>query len=595
MKERIKESFSAGKPIPRFLASWCFVQVLLLLSDEDAFDNVAYAFSVSPIRYAVSVLGLFAAFSLVNCMVRRLQTDAWLLTGGFFLCAVGYLSKKRDMWFCITLLLLACALLCYLLKDDKLGLQKTKWNKRATVVVTAVAGAVVLGLIGTFTCMRQAAYCTPNYDFGLFCNMFYYMRKTLLPLVSSERDMILSHFAVHISPIYYVLLPFYALFPSPYTLQIGQAVVLASGVLPVYFLAKHKNLSPKLTAVLMVAYALNPVIFCGTSYDLHENCFLVPLLLWMFCFFEKKKYIPMFVFALLTCMVKEDATLFVLFFGLFLIFSRKEYRCGITLSVFSLAWFGAALLLLSKYGDGVMSNHFENYMYEDNGLVGMIRVILMDPGYAVGQIMTQDKFLFLLKMLLPLGFLPICSRRVSQLLLLFPFILENLMTSYVYQYSIDFQYCFGAAACMIYLAVLNASELKARTARYLCLLAADSSLFLFTVNAWPKLNSTATKYFNYQAEFEALDEALSHVPDGASVKASTFLVPHLYARDEIYDIKSDNETDYVVFDMRGIYAEDTVALRAKYVLQGYTVCYDSPGSILILQNPSLAANQQGGK
>ncbi len=595
MKERIRASFSFEKLIPRFLASWCFVQVLLLLTDGDAFDEVSYAFLLSPVRYIISLVGLFAAFSIVQMLIVRAQTDAWLLTAGFLLSAVGFLAQKKDMWFCITLLLLAGVLLCYLLKDDRLGLTRIRWSGKATAAVTAAAGAAVLGLIGTFTCMRQAAYCTPNFDFGLFCNMFYYMKKTLLPLVSSERDMILSHFAVHISPIYYLLLPFYALFPSPYTLQIGQAVVLASGVLPVYFLAKTKKLSPKLTAVLMAAYAVNPIIFCGTSYDLHENCFLVPLLLWMFCFFEKKKYIPMFVFAILTCMVKEDATLFVLFFGLFLIFSRKEYRCGISLSVVSLVWFGAALFLLSEYGDGVMSDHFDNYMYEDNGLFGMIRVILMDPGYAVGQIMTQDKFLFLLKMLLPLGFLPVCSRKVSQLLLLFPFILENLMTSYIYQYSIDFQYCFGAAACMIYLAVLNAAELKARTARYLCLLAAVSSLFLFTVTGWPKLSSTANKCFNYQEEFDALDEALAHVPDGASVKASTFLVPHLYARDEIYDIKSDNPTDYIVFDMRGIYAEDTLGLRVKYAAQGYSVYYDSPGTVLILQSPSVRTDIKGGK
>ena len=38
---------------------------------------------------------------------------------------------------------------------------------------------------------------------------------TGLPDVSCERDVLMSHFAVHISPIYYLLLPFYALFPSP--------------------------------------------------------------------------------------------------------------------------------------------------------------------------------------------------------------------------------------------------------------------------------------------------------------------------------------------------------------------------------------------
>jgi uncharacterized membrane protein len=212
----------------------------------------------------------------------------------------------------------------------------------------------------------------------------------------------------------------------------------------------------------------------------------------------------------------------------------------------------------------------------------------MDPGYAIGQIMTEDKFLFLLKMLLPLGLLPICSRRISQLLLLFPFILENLMSDYVYQYSIDFQYCFGALACMIYLAVLNASELKARTARYLCLLAAVSAMFLFVISGWPKLSGTYSKYVNYQTEYQVFDEAWTHVPENASVKASTFFVPHLYQRDEIYAIDSKNETDYVIFDMRGKYADETLALRAQYAGAGYTIHYEVPGYVLILKNPSIS-------
>lgn len=42
-------------------------------------------------------------------------------------------------------------------------------------------------------------------------------------MTTCERDRVLSHFAVHVSPIYYLFLPFYALFPSPVTLEVLQA------------------------------------------------------------------------------------------------------------------------------------------------------------------------------------------------------------------------------------------------------------------------------------------------------------------------------------------------------------------------------------
>ena len=120
--------------------------------------------------------------------------------------------------------------------------------------------------------------------------MFHHMKEGFLPIVSSERDKLLSHFAVHISPIYYLLLPLYCIFPSPYTLQISQGIILAGGIIPFYLLARHKGLSNKVTVMLSIAYAFSPALICGTTYDLHENCFLVPLLLWMFYFFEKEKY-----------------------------------------------------------------------------------------------------------------------------------------------------------------------------------------------------------------------------------------------------------------------------------------------------------------
>lgn len=48
-------------------------------------------------------------------------------------------------------------------------------------------------------------------------------------MTTCERDRVLSHFAVHVSPIYYLFLPFYALFPLPVTLEVLQALLLASG------------------------------------------------------------------------------------------------------------------------------------------------------------------------------------------------------------------------------------------------------------------------------------------------------------------------------------------------------------------------------
>ncbi len=587
MKEKLKSCFEIDKLIQRFIAAWCGLNFYVMLISPGAFTDIKYAFNIDVVDYAVVLFAAFGLLSAVCIAFPKRMTDTWAMSLLFALFSAYLLTVERDFWFCLSLIILAAIMLVFLLKDDKLGLSKIKFGNKLTVAVVAVLAFVLFSVIALLTCLRYATYSSPNFDFGLFVNMFHHMRETGLPITSSERDRLLSHFAVHISPIYYLLLPLYFVFPSPYTLQISQALVLAGGMLPLYLLAKHKGLSNKAIILMAVAYAFSPVIICGTSYDIHENCFLVPLLLWVFYFFEREKYLFMYIATAFVFCIKEDACLFVFFFGLFAVVSRKNYLHGIILSVASVAYFVGAVSLLMHFGDGVLSSHYSNYMYEDNGLMGMVRIILTNPAYVFSQTLKVEKLPYLMYVLMPLGFLPLATRKVSHFILILPFMLFNLMTSYVYQYSIDFQYTYGAISCMLYLYVINASELSGKARRYMTSLAAVAAVMCFFVTALPKLEAYTKRYVTGKEEFEIIDTALETIPDDASVKASTFYVPHIADRHEIYEINSKNETEYVVFDVRPALVHETDELRAEYFAMGYEVYQDVENYVLILKNPAI--------
>lgn len=582
----IKNCFDIDKIIQRFLTVWCAVNLYALSISPIMFTEITYAFNIDVLKYALIMLVGFVALSVLSFAFRKHPFDAWGMTVTFIGFTVCLLMFHSDFWFCLSMVILAAIMLNFLLKNDILGLSKVRIGNKITVAVVCVLGLFLFAVIAVITCMRYATYSSPNFDFGLFVNMFHHMRETGLPITSSERDMLLSHFAVHISPIYYLLLPLYFIFPSPYTLQIGQALVLAGGVLPLFLLAKHKGLSNKMTILMVIAYSFSPIIICGTSYDLHENCFLVPLLLWVFYFFEREKYLWMYLSALLVFCIKEDACLFVFFFGLFVFFSRRKRMHGAILCAVSLIYFVSAILILTYFGNGILSTHFKNYMYEDNGLIGMVRIILTNPAYVFAQTLKAEKIPYLMYVLMPLGFLPLATRKVSHFILIMPFMLFNLMTSYVYQFSIDFQYTYGAISCLIYLAIINSSELGGRARRYMMSLAAIASVMCFLVTAFPKLDIYVSRYVKSKETFDILDEALETLPEDASVKSSTFFVPHIANRDEIYEIKSENETDFVVFDMRPALINETTELREEYLDEGYTTYEYVPGYVLILQNPN---------
>jgi len=582
----LKDCFDIDKVIQRFLTVWCAVNLYALYLSPIMFTEIKYAFNVDVLKYALAIVAGFIALSVLSFVFREHPFDSWGMTATFIGFAICLLMLHRDFWFCLSLIILAAIMLNFLLKTDKLGFSKLKIGNKATVTVVCVLAFLLFSVIATITCLRYATYSAPNFDFGLFVNMFHHMRETGLPITSSERDMLLSHFAVHISPIYYLLLPLYFIFPSPYTLQISQALVLAGGVLPLFLLAKYKGLSNKMTILMVAAYSFSPIIICGTSYDLHENCFLVPLLLWVFYFFEREKYLFMYLSALLVFCIKEDACLFVFFFGLFVFFSRRKRMHGAILCAVSLIYFVSAILILTYFGNGILSTHFKNYMYEDNGLIGMVRIILTNPAYVFSQTLKAEKIPYLMYVLMPLGFLPLATRKVSHFILIMPFMLFNLMTSYIYQFSIDFQYTYGAISCLIYLAVINSSELGGRARRYMTSLAAIASVMCFLVTAFPKINTYVSRYINSHESFEVLDAALETLPDDASVKSSTFFVPHLAQRHEIYEIKSENETDFVVLDMRPALVNEALPYKTEYMNQGYTCYNDVPGYVLILQNPN---------
>ena len=77
------------------------------------------------------------------------------------------------------------------------GLKDLKnWQYVALLSVLMIFTA---GFIGTYTVIRYLTYSSPL-DFGIFSQMFYYMKHTFTMKTTCERDMLMSHMKVHISP-----------------------------------------------------------------------------------------------------------------------------------------------------------------------------------------------------------------------------------------------------------------------------------------------------------------------------------------------------------------------------------------------------------
>lgn len=416
----------------------------------------------------------------------------------------------------------------------------------------ALGAAAFFVLVSAWTVGRVYSFSTPTFDFGIFAQMFHSMKTTGLPVTTVERDGALSHFAVHVSPIYYLLLPFYCIVPTPATLQVLQAAVLASAVIPMWKLGKHHGLSPLMRMLLCFLLLLYPAYAGGTSYDIHENAFLTPLILWLFYGMDRKNIPLTAVFALLTLMVKEDAAVYVAVIALYLLLRsvlRKEkwgVIAGALMLAAALGWFAAVTGYLATSGDGVMTYRYKNFMYDGSGsLVTVVKAVLLCPMKAFFESVDPEKLEFIGLTLLPIAALPLFTRRYERFLLLIPYVLVNLMSDYQYQHNIFFQYTYGATACLFYMTLVNLADWKVEPERVLTLAAAVAvAAGCFGVRILSKAVSYPEKCKTYAAYYDSLRDVLDVVPDGASVAATTFYTTYLSQRDELYDIRYAS-TDHI--------------------------------------------------
>lgn len=581
------------------LCSWFFVAVFNMLIHKENVTSLAFVQGKTWSLIVTAVLFiLFAVFVIATeYYFPSKKYPEYLLIGSYSLFAVLTLSEAGGVMTSISLAGIGAIIVVYVIRRGCFNLGVMDISGRAKIIITASVAVMFAFLIAFYGLTKHWVYGTPNFDFGIFCHMFHNMSESFIPYTTCERDGLLSHFAVHLSPICYLLLPIYWLFPYAETLQISQALILMSGVIPLLLIAKARGMSHKASGIIAVLYCAYPAITVGCVYDFHENCFLLPLLLWIFYFGEREKYIPLVVFTALALLVKEDAFIYIIIYGVYLLVARKRPRAGVLMCSGALAYFVIAYAILSKFGLGIMDNaRFGNLIYGDGGLVGAIKTLIVNPSYAFSQLMTSknayEKLIYILELFGPLAFIPFVTKKMSRYILLTP-ILINLLSTYVYQCDLRFQYHFGITAFIFYITILNVGDMSSDIKKYFGAIACLSTVLLFmglaSTNMAPYVNEWRINGEVYDKMDDILEE---HIPDDASVACTTYIVPHLYKRAEIYEVFYHKENgvyktdvDYVVFLMRGNYAEQSMRESAAYLSAGYTEVYND-NMLWILKAPS---------
>ena len=442
-----------------------------------------------------------------------------------------------------------------------------------------------------------------SFDIGIFSQMFERMNHDLTPITTLERDRVLSHFAVHISPIFYLMLPFYKLFPYVETLEILQLIVVFSGIIPLRLILRKLKFSALTNTLTLLWFVLLPVMTTAGGFHLHENCFLVPLVFWVFYFIISEQKWKILLATILLLLVKEDAFIYVLSMGLYFLFQKrfdlsKQTKRWLLFTeiVLPIAYFIFAMYLLSAYGEGGMVSRFDAFLLNgESGMLMVIKNLFFHPGYVISTLLTAKRLGYLFLMFAPVCFLGLLQRRWSTYFLLIPLIVINLLPNWPYQYDIGFQYSYGSGALVFIMTLLALEDLKetnilqekmAVAIVIVGIIFSGSLLHHFTPN-W----SFNIGYYRQNKEmFDEIQKTLGSLPKDASVLAEGAYTPALRGHKKLFDIfyhndkKADPTIDYIVIPQsQKDQNEEYNQLLESYEALGYRESQYSSAHVYILE------------
>ena len=385
-------------------------------------------------------------------------------------------------------------------------------------------------------------YFAPRYDLGNMVQTVWSTAHGHFLEMSGPSGDVISRLGVHFDPFLALLAPLWLLWPSPLVLLAAQALAVASGALPVYWLGRKHLSNHGFAAVFAVAYLLYaPTQFNAyTPVGIHAVSFSVPLILYAIWFLDNDRLVWFGVFGLLAATTKEEIAAAVGGLGIWYAVARGRRLVGATIFVL-----GAAISIFVF--EVVIPHYMHGHLilsvrYTEVGGTpgGILRTSMTDPSALVHQVATGHKLFFVILVFLP--FLGFWAREPLMLVGALPDLAINLLSSSDKQTTIFYQYTAGIIPFVVAASVLGAAKMRKRRHAPPALLAV---VCLFAVMS-PLVFSGAVLVNRDADAVRAMKRAVELIPPDARVSASISLGGNVAQRRVLLNFPAVAGADWVI-------------------------------------------------
>lgn len=382
---------------------------------------------------------------------------------------------------------------------------------------------------GDLANMDQTVWNTVNGRFFSFINKGQYV----------------SRFSVHSDIILALISPMYLIWSNVRLLVALESFFLGLGALPV-FLISQKILKNKFVSLAVsLAYLLNPGMQWTDIFDFHAVSLAIPFLLFAFYFMLEKKWKQYFFFILLAIMTKEQISLYVSVFGLY-IFFFKNRKVGLITFFLGVVWFLTMVFVVIPHFSQDKT-HWAMKWYVENSIENQrleAGKLLVDKI----NLLKNDKFAkeYPLLLLKPFGFLPVFA--FPWLIFSLPEFLINLFGGIALMRTIMYHYDSGITPSLVLSTIFAIKYLSVFSQKFFPKIGKFAPFFLsfwlifsatrvnYHYSPLPTSPSVWKFYYKPQKEDIEFEKILQKLPKKVSISASAEVRPHISQREWVYEV-----------------------------------------------------------
>lgn len=447
-------------------------------------------------------------------------------------------------------------------------------------------------------------------DLGMFTHaMFDFSHGRMNTFLTGLNNPV-SYFADHFSPITILLSPFQYIFGTYTPLVIQIFTVLLGGV-GVYKYARLYNFAYTQARFFSFYFFILWAIINALSYDFHTNVLGAMWVIWLFYFYETKRYYSTLITGILILICKENMGLWLGFlwsgYGLLKYPGFKKYvRRFIIPSLFCLVYSyvvitlvmptlnldntNTQLLRYNHWGE-TPSEILSNFI--NNPILFLEIFINLDNN---GDIIAWGPKLELWFVLILSGGY-ILFRKPAFLWMSIPIFAQKFLSSEPsiqginYQYSIEFAPILAVASIHF----IKSIEPKKQfiSLFFLVLGAAIAAIFNSSMYSGKKYTTIQMAFYNlqhYKGDIENLHEvkkAWNELPNNAIISANSNAIPHLAMREKIYHFPRVDDAEYIVLYLPSTYPlsrEDFETKIEELKVSEFSVWKDIPNLLILKRN-----------